>query len=69
VWFFRLRAAQGRDELAEAEGESGESETIDSLLDAILTLDDLHQAGKLPEEAYQQRRADLKAQLKALKEG
>jgi mono/diheme cytochrome c family protein len=69
VWFFRLRGAQGRDELPEPENESGETETADSLLDAILTLDDLHQAGKLPDEAYRQRRAELKAQLKALKEG
>jgi mono/diheme cytochrome c family protein len=40
--------------------------TQESLLDEILALDDLYQAGKLPEKAYQQRRAELKEQLKAL---
>jgi hypothetical protein len=41
-----------------ASGES--SETI---LDAILALDDLHANGKLPEPAYQERRAELKSRL------
>jgi hypothetical protein len=35
-------------------------------MDAILALDDLYQAGKLPEEAYRQRRAELKARLKEI---
>jgi mono/diheme cytochrome c family protein len=69
VWFFRLRGSQAREDEPEAETEAGGSETVDSLLDAILTLDDLRQAGKLPEDAYQKRRAEIKAQLKALKEG
>lgn len=40
-------------------------ETVDagSLMDAIIALDDLYQAGKLPEEAYLKRRDELKAQL------
>ncbi len=29
-------------------------------MDAILALDDLYQAGELPEEAYRLRRAELK---------
>lgn len=36
----------------------------DALMDAILALDDLYQAGKLPEEAYLQRRTALKEQLR-----
>jgi hypothetical protein len=32
-------------------------------MDAILALDDLYQEGKLPEEAYLQRRSELKARL------
>ena len=38
-------------------------ETQDTLMDAILALDDLYQEGRLPKEAYQERRAALKARL------
>jgi mono/diheme cytochrome c family protein len=38
--------------------------TKESLMDAIIALDDLYKEGKLPEDAYRQRRAQLKAQLK-----
>lgn len=41
-------------------------ETPDSLMDAILALDDLYAAGQLPEEAYLQRRGELKARLREL---
>ncbi|MEW6027912.1 MAG: c-type cytochrome [Chloroflexota bacterium] len=63
VWmFFRDR---GREEVEEEAGEDGvEYEDTESILDAIIALDDLHRAGKIPDEIYQQRRADLKARLK-----
>jgi len=67
VWLFRKRSLQTEIE-EEVQTEFVETETEDSLLDAILALDDLHQAGKLPEDAYQERRIELKARLKALKE-
>ncbi len=35
-------------------------------MDAIIALDDLYQAGKLPEAAYHERRAELKARLAEL---
>lgn len=44
-------------------------ESLDSreaVMDAILALDDLYQEGKLPEEGYLQRRAELKARLQEL---
>ncbi len=41
-----------------------EQKDSEDLIDAIIALDDLYKEGKLPDEAYQQRRADLKAQLK-----
>ncbi|HLE13828.1 MAG TPA: hypothetical protein VI776_03695, partial [Anaerolineales bacterium] len=41
-----------------------DDQDADTLLDAILALDDQYQAGELPEEAYRQRRAELKAMLK-----
>jgi hypothetical protein len=33
-------------------------------MDAILALDDQYQSGELPDAAYQQRRAELKEQLR-----
>jgi len=64
-WFIRQRRAW--QPVYEAVGEDGEAaaetETSDSLLEAIVALDDLYQAGKLPENAYQKRRAELKARL------
>jgi mono/diheme cytochrome c family protein len=44
------------------------NETPEDAMDAIIALDDLYQAGKLPKEAYEQRRAELKARLATLKE-
>jgi len=42
------------------------TENPETIMDAILALDDLYQAGKLPEDAYHQRRAELKARLKEI---
>ncbi|NMC14202.1 MAG: c-type cytochrome [Chloroflexi bacterium] len=41
-------------------------ETSETLMDAILALDDLYQAGELPEEAYHSRRQQLKERLKTV---
>ena len=35
-------------------------------MDAIAALDDMHASGELPDPAYQQRRAELKAKLTVL---
>ena len=43
------------------------NETPEDVMDAIIALDDLYQAGKLPKEAYEQRRTELKARLATLK--
>jgi hypothetical protein len=68
--FWLLRQRTARQLKAEpAPEEILESETEESLLDAILALDDLYQAGKLPEDAYQQRRGVLKARLRAARGG
>lgn len=40
----------------------------EAVMDAILALDDLYQEGKLPEEAYLERREELKARLRELTE-
>jgi len=77
IWLYRQRrgapAAQDDEEAELAEEEAAvvvEDEVEDNpeaLLDAIVALDDLFQAGQLPEVAYQQRRADLKARLKVIR--
>lgn len=63
VWLYRQRTSQyaGKSD-GEAEVEE-EIETSEAILDAIVALDDLHAAGNLPEAAYQERRAQLKARL------
>lgn len=55
-------AAENEADLDEAEAPA---EATDDLLDAIVALDDQFKAGKIPEAAYQQRRAELKDKLKA----
>jgi mono/diheme cytochrome c family protein len=66
LWIIRQRRDSSAEEEALAEGEPEvEGESSESILDTIVTLDDLHANGKIPEEAYQERRAELKARLAA----
>jgi mono/diheme cytochrome c family protein len=62
VWMY-LRD-RNRPEEEELDEEDDEFESEEEILDAIIALDDLHRAGKIPDEAYQARRAELKAKLK-----
>jgi mono/diheme cytochrome c family protein len=69
VWLFRRNQANAQAEGSTAASQGDEKwggENAQTLMDAILALDDLYQEGKLPEEAYRQRRAALKARLKEL---
>jgi mono/diheme cytochrome c family protein len=62
VWMFmRDRRKSGEED---DEDEDDEFEDPESLMDAIIALDDLHRAGKIPDESYQQRRNELKEALK-----
>jgi len=68
VWLFRRNRAErtgieAAEELDEDFLPGEAAEDPETLLDAILALDDQYQAGELPEEAYRQRRAELKARL------
>jgi hypothetical protein len=63
VWMYLRDRNRPAEELDEDE-EEDEFDSDDEILDAILTLDDLHRAGKIPDEAYQSRRAELKTRLK-----
>ncbi len=55
--------AEGEDEAPEAT-ENELDEDPETLMDAILALDDLYREGKISAEVYQERRATLKARLK-----
>ncbi len=50
----------------EAEGDPVAEGLPDEIMDAIITLDDRYKAGEIPQEAYEQRRAELKDQLKSI---
>lgn len=43
-----------------------EEDEADALMDDIIALDDLYQAGELPEAAYRERRAELKEKLRVV---
>lgn len=62
VWMY-MRDNKNQDEEADDE-ENEDYEDSESIMDAIIALDDLHRSGKLPDEAYRQRRDDLKEALK-----
>jgi hypothetical protein len=74
VWLYRrsrfVRGSKGAGEQngggAEELGIWGEDEDANTLMDAILALDDRYQAGELPEVAYKERRAELKARLRRM---
>jgi hypothetical protein len=67
VRLFRRGGAVGEEERLE-EFETGVEDYPDreSILDAILALDDLYTSGELPEKAYRQRRAELKDHLRKM---
>ena len=67
-WLYRSGGFTGR-KLKPAVAKSPVKDDPDSLIDAILALDDLHKDGFLPEPAYQSRRAELKKRLKASYQG
>ncbi|HUI88402.1 MAG TPA: c-type cytochrome [Anaerolineales bacterium] len=60
AWFYL------RDRKNPQQVEEHEFESADEVMDAILALDDLHRAGKISDEAYQRRRAELKEILKEM---
>jgi hypothetical protein len=62
-WMY-LRDRNKAEEIEEEDDH--EFESSQDVLDAIIALDDLHRAGKMPDEAYQKRRAELKDILKGM---
>ena len=68
VWMFQRTRSVTTKSLSQLPTAEVEYESADAVMDAILALDDLYQEGKLPEDAYQQRRGELKDQLKHINE-
>jgi hypothetical protein len=66
VWMFVRDRGKPDDDLEGGEGDQDEFESAEEVMDAIIALDDLHRAKKIPEEAYQVRREELKKRLKEL---
>ncbi len=74
LWLYRsnqrkasLQAATvGLDINAPSDGQNSSPEDEETLIDAIITLDDQYHAGNLPKEAYMERRAILKEKLRNL---
>jgi hypothetical protein len=62
AWMY-MNDRRKREEEVDDE-EDDEFDDPESIMDAIIALDDLHRAGKLSDEAYQRRRNELKNALK-----
>ena len=72
IWIYR----RSRPPLEESEEDESEDlaeedsatdlDSPETLMDAIITLDDQFQDGQLPESAYLERRAQLKERLRAI---
>jgi hypothetical protein len=61
-WRDRKQADEADEEELDTEEEADE-EDIDDVMDAIVALDDQFKTGNISEEAYKERRAELKAKL------
>jgi len=66
VWMFLRDRGKPDDDLEDSEEDEDGFETAEEVMDAIIALDDLHRAKKIPDEAYQLRREELKERLKEL---
>jgi len=65
VWIYLRNRPEAEDE-EETPVASAAPESAESIMDAILALDDLYRDGKLPEDAYLQRRTELKRRLEGV---
>ena len=65
VWMFqRNKRINQESEDEKCDEYISESSTAEEIMDAILALDDLFEAGEIPEEAFIERRQALKARLR-----
>ncbi|MCK4726946.1 MAG: hypothetical protein KAT29_14140, partial [Anaerolineales bacterium] len=74
VWLYQRSRTSNGERAEDIEpptaiaGDTPETESAETLMDAIIALDDLHKEGELPEDAYLKRRAELKARLRKVME-
>jgi mono/diheme cytochrome c family protein len=67
AWLYRRNQSDDDEEDEEEDEETPAlPDDPDELMDAIIALDDLYREGKLPEEAYQTRRQELRSRLEKL---
>ncbi|MFH1524259.1 MAG: hypothetical protein ABIF04_04790 [Chloroflexota bacterium] len=64
--YLRDRSRKSENEIDGGTEVDALGEDKDSILDAILVLDDQHKAGKIPKDAYVKRREELKERLKKI---
>jgi hypothetical protein len=67
IWIRRQR--QSKLFASERPETVQETEAVETLLDAIVALDDLYRSGELPVEAYKKRRTALKERLRIARMG
>ena len=66
MWLYLRDRRQSGEDDEEDEDLDEEGDDSEEVMDAIIALDDQYREGNLSEEAYQQRRAELKSKLKKL---
>lgn len=66
IWFYRHTRLEELDE--EEANAIASPETAEAIMDTIIALDDRYQLGGLPEEAYRERRNELKEKLRTLQQ-
>ena len=52
------------EEVDEDEEDDDQFDDTESVMDAVIALDELHRAGKISDEAYKKRREELTSSLK-----
>ncbi len=66
VWLYQINKRQKLPVGKESTSSAKPVESPESIMDAILALDDLYKEGQIPEEPYRKRRAELKDRLREL---
>ena len=66
IWLYRHTRLEEMNE--DEENAIATPETEEAVMDAIIALDDLYQVGGLPQDAYRQRRTELKEKLKSIQQ-
>lgn len=67
IWWYRRNMAKSKKDQAQqhlSDYELPQIEDSDTVMDAIIALDDLFREGKLPPDAYRTRRSELKEKLR-----